>query len=662
MIAITHGRGLWSTNIALPTTTDPEISFSTSTSSQTETTVGTDGCRNYRDYTVSMEIANPPTGDATVTLAVEGSTTGTEGYDFDFTTTDFNTPSSDLTFSDGSTANQSFILRIYNDDAVESSETVVFDYTISGTTTAIAGSANQTYTFTINDDDLAPTVDSFITLLSEDFESQSSYADLTTAGWGQYTFDGGAGTTNQWRFGTQRVLSGSNSLYVSRGNSNSNYNVNSSSNRLMVTPILDGTGLSSIDLEFNYQCNGEAGYDYGSLYYAIDTNDDGSVLDETFNQFVTNLQGITSTTLYQTTLPAASNGEKFVIGFHWLNDGSLGAQPAFVIDDIEISAGVTGTTIASTQSQTHSTNFGPNETIYFYDDSSGDILLSLENLSSWDYGCTDVTIDQAGTGAMTMNGQSADAYPASKIISITPTTNNATGSYTLTMYYTEAEIDGWIAATGNGTVDLEMIKVDGTFNADVASAGSSNWEANTPTIGTFGSDYTFASTFNTGFSTFGVGNTASWSAPLPVEWTYFRAKDTGKGVSLEWQTASEQNADRFIVEYSTDGENFISTGEVKAAGESTVLIDYEFIHPNPQKGVNYYRLKQMDLDGQFEYSEVKSVTIRPMNFAVAEIFPNPATDMLHVNFSSEVEKTRIELLSIEGKTVLSMVSMGTGSG
>lgn len=663
MIALTHGRGLWSTNIALPTTSDPEISFVTATATQTETTTSTNGCQYYTDYTVSMEIANPPTGDATVTLAVDGASTASEGYDFDFTTTDFTSPSSDLVFADGATANQTFTLRVYNDDAIESSETVVFDYSLSGPTDAVAGAADQTYTLTIEDNDQAPTASSITYLMQEDFESYANYSALTTAGWAQGSF--GGTNTNQWTLGSDGALNGSSGIYISDDASTHNYDATGASQMGMISPVMDGTGLTNITLDFNYICNGElfsgTYYDYGGLLYIVDANDNGNVFDDgSFTLFETNIQGISSSSSYSTTLPAAVENTKFAIGFYWVNDGSVANQPPFAVDDIEIYSGVSGVSIASTTSQTYSTNFGPNETIYFYDDASGDILLSLENLSSWDYGCTDVTITQDGTGAMTMNSMASTAYPASKILSITPTTNNPSGEYTITMYYSDAEITGWMSATGNGTGDLDLVKVEGSFDANVASGGSSSWEANTPSIGSFGSDYTFSTTFNSGFSTFGVANTDDWVGPVPVEWVYFRAAEKNGMVELSWQTASEQNADKFLVEYSFDGENYDQIGSVIAAGESSELLSYNFEHNSPKKGVNYYRLKQIDFDGQFEYSEIKTVTIRPMSFAVAEVYPNPASDILRINFSTEVANTKIDILSIDGKVIRSRAIKNIG--
>ena len=75
-------------------------------------------------------------------------------------------------------------------------------------------------------------------------------------------------------------------------------------------------------------------------------------------------------------------------------------------------------------------------------------------------------------------------------------------------------------------------------------------------------------------------------------------------VDLKWSTASEENFDKFIVEHSTDGQNFDSLGAITGAGNSKVVLKYSFRDSNPVIGKNYYRLKAVDFDLSFEYSHV----------------------------------------------------------
>src|SRR6185436_3205968 len=152
----THGRGLFTAIVPISTT--PDISFAASSASATELTTSTNGCRSYTDYTIDMQISNAPTGDATVTVAIQGGATATQGIDYEFTTNgNFSSPSSSIVFSNGATVSKTISLRIYDDAEVESAQSFTLTYSISGATNAQAGSSNQTYTFTINDNDSAPT-------------------------------------------------------------------------------------------------------------------------------------------------------------------------------------------------------------------------------------------------------------------------------------------------------------------------------------------------------------------------------------------------------------------------------------------------------------------------------------------------------------------------
>ena len=78
-------------------------------------------------------------------------------------------------------------------------------------------------------------------------------------------------------------------------------------------------------------------------------------------------------------------------------------------------------------------------------------------------------------------------------------------------------------------------------------------------------------------------------------------------VDLTWATASEINNDYFLVQHSSDGIRFDDLGTVVGAGTTTQSHSYDWMHDHPSAGVNYYRLKQVDFDGQFEYSPIRVV-------------------------------------------------------
>jgi hypothetical protein len=112
---------------------------------------------------------------------------------------------------------------------------------------------------------------------------------------------------------------------------------------------------------------------------------------------------------------------------------------------------------------------------------------------------------------------------------------------------------------------------------------------------------------------------------LPVEMLYFEANAIGEKVFLDWATASELNNDRFEVERSNDGIDWEYLGSVKGAGTSVVTNTYQFIDAYPVVGVNYYRLKQVDFDGKFEYSLIRSVNVETVGSnQLVRWYPNPS--------------------------------------
>lgn len=121
-----------------------------------------------------------------------------------------------------------------------------------------------------------------------------------------------------------------------------------------------------------------------------------------------------------------------------------------------------------------------------------------------------------------------------------------------------------------------------------------------------------------GFSEFWNANPV---AVLPLDLTSFEGKTVQDQNILEWLTATEEATDRFDIERSKDGYNYSKIGEVKASGYSTQNRNYLFYDRSPLLKHNYYRLKMIDLDGTFTYSEVVYIK---MNFEdILNVYPNP---------------------------------------
>lgn len=117
---------------------------------------------------------------------------------------------------------------------------------------------------------------------------------------------------------------------------------------------------------------------------------------------------------------------------------------------------------------------------------------------------------------------------------------------------------------------------------------------------------------------------------LPVELTSFTARKKGRSEGLiEWVTASEVNTDYFEVERSVDGKSFDLLGTVKAKGNTYDLENYQLVDEFPFIGRNYYRLRIIDIDGTYTYSEIRSIDFKEENGRFT-IFPNPVMDYVNI--------------------------------
>jgi hypothetical protein len=135
--------------------------------------------------------------------------------------------------------------------------------------------------------------------------------------------------------------------------------------------------------------------------------------------------------------------------------------------------------------------------------------------------------------------------------------------------------------------------------------------------------------------------------PLPVTLTAFDGAAQGSRVRLRWQTASERNADAFVVEAGTDGQTFEPVGRVAAAGTSSQAHQYQFEYQPPQAGVGYYRLRQLDLDGTAHYSPVVAVRT---GAAAVEVFPSAFDQRLTVRLPA-AGAAALTLLAPDGRVL-----------
>ncbi|MBD2699088.1 T9SS type A sorting domain-containing protein [Spirosoma sp. BT702] len=140
------------------------------------------------------------------------------------------------------------------------------------------------------------------------------------------------------------------------------------------------------------------------------------------------------------------------------------------------------------------------------------------------------------------------------------------------------------------------------------------------------------------------------SGVLPVTLLAFSAKPEGDRVQLAWSTTSERNANHFVVERSRDLKEYVLVGEVPAEGTTDQRQYYGLTDFNPEPGANYYRLKQIDLDGTVHVFKTVSA-ITQTNEPVISVFPNPANaDRIHIRLWN-ADDAEIYLLTPVGQLV-----------
>jgi hypothetical protein len=209
--------------------------------------------------------------------------------------------------------------------------------------------------------------------------------------------------------------------------------------------------------------------------------------------------------------------------------------------------------------------------------------------------------------------------------------NNLSGSFSTPTLY--------VSTTGTGanlpTVSVNAFSVNYTgLNINPGSSFSLIWRITTGSPGGDGN--------NSHLGLDDVSISISSSSALPVELTGFTGKIyQNQATSLAWQTASELNNSHFCIERSGDGANFREIGTVNGAGTSFDFQDYAFTDKNPLPGKNYYRLRQVDFDGNHEYSKVIMVEIdaRP----TTKLYPSLAADAINLELGSALEEA-VELL------------------
>ena len=164
------------------------------------------------------------------------------------------------------------------------------------------------------------------------------------------------------------------------------------------------------------------------------------------------------------------------------------------------------------------------------------------------------------------------------------------------------------------------------------------------------------------FSATGIGFDISFAGTagldctiLPLELTEFGGEKVKDQNLLHWATAREFNTSHFEIERSNDAMDFTKIGDLKCGNKKMENQIYQYWDKEPQTGINYYRLKQVDLDGTFTYTKTIAIDNQGIitNFELQKMYPNPAQNTINFVFAipSSNSEIAIEIFDSNGKSV-----------
>lgn len=619
----------------------------------TEAALGT-GCGDGKTFFVPVLLP----ANSTATFTTGG--TATNG-------TDYTLSSTSIVNSTGAIQQDTLSIFIKNDAVIESDETI--NLTVS-VTNAGANPVNTNYTITISNDDVTPVigVDSIV-LLNETFTRADGFTDPT--GWTEImevpegTFDVINNPTpngkNQWGIFSNQLAVTGKVFATNTAFPGGTYNNLSESKSIVRSSLIDGRGLSTMVIHFDYTVQGEVDatsgstdpeslpvFDYMAIVYSFDGTNFTELNTGPYRVFAA---ATPQTGTYNIALPSALSNKQFYIGFRWYNDANAGGPVSVDIDNLTLK-GVPRKLEKDLGHEGNETLAG-NQEIYIYSQNDGELVAKINNTSSHNFLCVSESIEKAGNSTFTWYSNGTNLFKASdKIVKSIPTSEDGSSSYTISLYFSETQIVALETITG---LSRTSFAIHHSTASTYSGANNGNTVSATTSYSAIaGVGGVFTATFTGGLAgSFALAGPIP-QAPLPVKCIDFRAVKGNTQVTLNWKVAEEINSKNYIVERSIDGINFTEVGSIDATTINNG--SYSFTDNNVGGLQNvYYRLKQTDVDGKYSYlCTILRVRFDDRNaFVIGNIYPNPsAGSEVFVNITTTVKKKiRIEYVSSNGQLI-----------
>lgn len=629
----------------------PKINFTNDAAEFERDFSGTIACRKYKDYAVFLSIGSQPSKNVNVEIQVEPGSDAIENIDYSFPA------GKKVTFPAGTNNLQAFKIRVFGNDNIDGIRMLKLGFSLAHGDEPFKGTACTTMDIQILPSDNRPVVPGTVArtqvgkhdeniydirIFDERVHNQKTQIlyradELTKAGIDAGNITGihfflQKRTKKPFKNINIKIANTAYTELVNNGQLNtiSNltpvatlplYNTVNGWNNFAFSTAFSWNGTNNIVVELCIDNEADDDPDFDDIYAYSDTGN-----TERGN------------TVYA--IDEDCSAPLSSISYY-----SRGIRPVIKFDHIK-----TGNPIENTITVSTTEYLAPYDNAYLYDNSSPKkIIAKIKNLTDWDYGCINIKIDRSGNGALPFWNNINSQFLAQKTFIITTERNNPKGKYELTLYYTGQEKTGFENGTGTKWENIKLVQAGVPINTITPQNPQSDKVQiiKVNRITPYGTGYAVSTLLNADFAAYGIGFAST--VALLVEWGNIYASVVNGNVALHWETISEKNTDHFEIEKSSDGIHFEVIGKVNAQGNSNAVSNYRYIHVNPvDEGTVYYRVKEVDKDGESTYSKTVHVSINPPN-SKPYIYPVPAYDNIVINFGEEILKPVIEIYSADMK-------------